>query len=124
VVAAAAELFDPVSHTWKRTGSLNVAPGSMNAALLANGQVLVAGGENLASVSTTSAELYKPTTGSWKTTGSLGSGWVLASVATWPDQSQAVGLITLDSLSTRFRWCSLSISRTANKIIDAAAACV
>jgi N-acetylneuraminic acid mutarotase len=71
-VTAAAELFDPVGHTWHPTGSLNVARGSMTATLLTNGQVLVAGGIDGANNPLNSAELYNPATGSWrKTTGIL-----------------------------------------------------
>src|SRR6266851_3674362 len=53
------------SGTWTLTGSLHVARADSTATLLANGQVLVVGGE------VTSAELYNPSTGSWTTTGSL-----------------------------------------------------
>ena len=70
-VTAAAELFDPASHTWRRTGPLNVARGSMTATLLANGQVLVAGGINAANNPLRSAELYNPSTGTWRLTGML-----------------------------------------------------
>jgi N-acetylneuraminic acid mutarotase len=70
-VTATAELFDPVSHTWQPTGSLHFARGSMNATLLRNGQVLVAGGINSANNPLPSAELYNPRTGTWRLTGSL-----------------------------------------------------
>jgi N-acetylneuraminic acid mutarotase len=60
-----------VSHTWRPTGSLNIARGSMTATLLANGQVLVAGGINAAGDPLRSAELYNPTTGTWRMTGNL-----------------------------------------------------
>lgn len=59
-----AELYDPYTGTWKATGSMNVARVNTPATLLANGQVLIAGGG-------TSAELYNPSTGTWKTTGSM-----------------------------------------------------
>src|SRR5439155_26760647 len=52
------------------TGSLNTARESHTATLLANGKVLVAGGED-GGVSLTSAELYDPASGSWSATGSL-----------------------------------------------------
>jgi N-acetylneuraminic acid mutarotase len=73
-VTAAAELFDPASHSWKATGSLHVARGSMTATLLRNGQVLVAGGLNGANNPLRSAELYNPTTGTWRMTGMLNVG--------------------------------------------------
>jgi N-acetylneuraminic acid mutarotase len=72
-VTAAAELFDPVTHTWHPTGSLKVARGSMTATLLANGQVLVAGGINAGNDPLGSAELYNPSTGTWRLTGNLKS---------------------------------------------------
>jgi N-acetylneuraminic acid mutarotase len=59
-----AELYDPSTGTWKETGSMNVARVNTPATLLANGQVLIAGGG-------TSAELYNPSTSTWKTTGSM-----------------------------------------------------
>jgi N-acetylneuraminic acid mutarotase len=70
-VTATAELFDPVSHAWQPTGSLHFARGSMTATLLANGQVLVAGGINSANNPLRSAELFNPRTGTWRLTGSL-----------------------------------------------------
>lgn len=53
------------------TGSLNVARYGHTAALLPNGQVLVAGGYNTTTGWLTSAELYTPSTGKWSLTGSL-----------------------------------------------------
>jgi N-acetylneuraminic acid mutarotase len=70
-VTAAAELFDPASHTWHPTGSLNFARGSMTATLLGNGTVLVAGGINSVGDPLRSAELYNPSTGTWRLTGNL-----------------------------------------------------
>ena len=65
-----AELYNPSTGTWQTTGSLNVSRASQ-AALLENGQVLVAGGYNTSNGTTTglaSAELYDPSTGSWSPT--------------------------------------------------------
>ena len=66
---ATAELYDPATGTWAATGSLDTARSGHTTTLLANGKVLVAGG-NDASVLATS-ELYDPPTGTWATTGSL-----------------------------------------------------
>jgi hypothetical protein len=70
---SSAELFDPVSGVWTATGSLHEARGMHVAIGLADGRVLVFGGQ--VSVSdgggashgepVRSAELYDPTTGTW-----------------------------------------------------------
>ena len=68
-----AELYNPSTGTWQTTGSLNISRASQ-AALLENGQVLVAGGYNTSNGTTTglaSAELYDPSTGSWSPTASM-----------------------------------------------------
>jgi hypothetical protein len=49
-----AELFDPYTETFKFTGRMNASHGNHTATLLANGTVLMTGGN------TTSAELYLP----------------------------------------------------------------
>jgi len=61
------ELYDPFTGTWSPTGSMTTAHSSHTATLLANGQVLVAGGFDAG----TSAELYNPATGKWAATGSM-----------------------------------------------------
>jgi N-acetylneuraminic acid mutarotase len=59
------------SGTWAHTGSLNLPRLGHTATLLANGQVLVAGGEDSQSHLIAAAELYNPATGTWAVTGSL-----------------------------------------------------
>jgi len=59
------------SGTWAHTGSLNFPRIGHTATLLANGQVLVAGGEDSQSHLIAAAELYNPSTGTWAVTGSL-----------------------------------------------------
>ena len=59
------------SGTWSNTGSMNVARVDHTATLLANGQVLVAGGDNNTTGYLSSAELYNPATGTWTLTGSM-----------------------------------------------------
>ena len=66
-----AEVYDWVSNSWSGTGSMGVPRMSHTATLLANGQVLVAGGEN-ASGSVNGAELYNSASGIWSVTGDLG----------------------------------------------------
>lgn len=58
------------SGTWSTTGSLNIERTRPTATLLANGEVLVVGGEDSAGV-LTSAEVYNPSTGMWSTAGTL-----------------------------------------------------
>ena len=74
-VNGSAELYDPATGTWSYTGNLSRRAGH-TATLLANGQVLVAGGANWGyDIGTfsylNSAELYDPATGSWRPTASL-----------------------------------------------------
>jgi len=65
---ATAEIYDPTSGTFTPTGSLLEGQGGQTATLLANGKVLIAGGElTTAPYSATSAraELYDPATGTF-----------------------------------------------------------
>ena len=69
---AEAELYNPTTGKWTTTGSMTYNRERHGAALLANGQVLVAGGNsNLVYPGVLTAELYNPTTGKWIVTGSL-----------------------------------------------------
>ena len=64
-----AELYDPATGAWTRTGNLSAVASWNTATLLQNGNVLVAGGFDSDNVGL--AELYDPATGMWSLTGSL-----------------------------------------------------
>ena len=76
VSLSSAELYDPATGSWSVTGSLASPRGGYPAALLANGKVLVAGGEANAQGTgafLATAELFDPITRTWSSAGSPGS---------------------------------------------------
>ncbi len=67
-----AELYDPETGQWSTTGSLSMPRGNHVAVRLANGKILVAGGNgDPFSTLLTSAEIYDPDTGAWSAAGDL-----------------------------------------------------
>ena len=70
-----AELYDPETGTWARTGNLKIARSRPTATLLFDGNVLVAGGfmGGDFATPTSSAELYDPVIGAWTPTHTLNS---------------------------------------------------
>ncbi len=67
-----AELYDPNAETFSATGSMSVSRQQHAATLLANGKVLVAGGQTSSGALVASAELYDPSTGAFTATGNMG----------------------------------------------------
>ena len=70
-VFSRAQIFNPVTGNRTETAPMNVARYGHTAVLLANGKVLVAGGEDAKGHYLVSAELYDPATEKWIETGSM-----------------------------------------------------
>jgi N-acetylneuraminic acid mutarotase len=75
-VLNSAELYNPTTNTWSSAGTMSSPRYEHTASLLANGMVLVAGGNNLVGTCScttfvSSADLYNPATNSFTATGAL-----------------------------------------------------
>jgi len=62
---ASAEIYDPVANSWTATPPMSVARSHHTATRLADGKVLVIGGENAFYGVEATAELYDPATNTW-----------------------------------------------------------
>ena len=63
--------FETTSYTQPVTVGVDTGSKAVGLAALANGEVLVVGGEDSSISSLASAELYKPATGTWQATASM-----------------------------------------------------
>ena len=71
-VTNTAEIYNPATGSFTRTGPINVARQGATATLLSNGKVLVAGGSKFINGDAiASAELFDPSTGAWTLTGTM-----------------------------------------------------
>src|SRR5262249_61540684 len=72
---AGAEIYDPRHDAWEATGNLLQDRAGQGAVKLADGHVLVAGGQTFnaleQAVFLSSAEIYDPETGQWTATGPM-----------------------------------------------------
>ncbi|CAF4829874.1 unnamed protein product, partial [Rotaria sp. Silwood1] len=70
-----AELYDPSTRSWTKTGDMSIGRQNQISVLLTNGKVLVAGGYYFDGYdyggSINSPELYNPSTGLWTPTGNM-----------------------------------------------------
>ena len=71
---ASAELYNPATGAWTSTGNMTTGRFDFIMTLLANGEVLAAGGTNCGGGGLTTAELYNPASRTWTATGSMTEG--------------------------------------------------
>lgn len=68
------DLFDPASESWSYAGEISTPRDYVAAALLSDGSVLIAGGDDGSGTETSilaSAEVFDPATGQWSSAGSM-----------------------------------------------------
>jgi hypothetical protein len=82
---ADAEIYDPVTDTFRPTGSMTIPRRPYGAVRLHDGRVLVAGGTTTGKVVVASAEIYDPLTGRFTRTGDLAAARHKHAAAVRPD---------------------------------------
>ena len=97
---ASAEVYDPASGTFSPTGSMAAARKRAVATLLADGQVLIVGGQDAQLNAMASAEIYDPKSGTFGPTGAMLTAQGATAVVTLPDERILVAGATADGLST------------------------
>ena len=68
------DVFDPGTESWSYVGEISTPRNSLAGALLTNGSVLIAGGDDGSGTDTSvlaSAEVFDPSTGQWSSAGSM-----------------------------------------------------
>ncbi|MFO0984157.1 MAG: kelch repeat-containing protein [Planctomycetota bacterium] len=85
VALRSAETYDFVTGTWTITGDMMVGRVDPTSTLLADGEVLVAGGEDFDLDVLQSAEIFSPATGTWHPAASLNIPRTTASAALLQD---------------------------------------
>jgi hypothetical protein len=80
-----AELYHPSTDSWSSAGSMSTPRLSNTATRLADGTVLVTGGNTNTSIAVASAELYHPSTNSWSSAGSMSTARSSQSATLLPD---------------------------------------
>ena len=82
---ATAEIYDPTTGKFSRTGSMKAARSYHTATVLPDGEVLIAGGWDGSLTPLFSAEIYNPATGRFRSTGALNANRAFAEAIALPN---------------------------------------